>query len=119
MFSTEYVYSLQVSGSFGTSDICHCDHSSFLVSSQNVHCVHTSDQEYVICSQFEGLGNLHSFKWYNQTIVSILFKSVHLDAFLASLENHCSDIKAIVHNIASIVITTINSTKVKACFLYS
>gem|GEM_PF-647190 len=35
---------------------------------------------------------------------------------LAFLLYHCNDIKDIVHSIASIVITTISSTKVKACF---
>ena len=44
--------------------------------------------------------------------------SLSLVESLASLEYHCSEIKAIVHRIASIVITTISSTRVNA-FLFA
>ncbi|MDR2640213.1 MAG: hypothetical protein LBC61_02540 [Candidatus Peribacteria bacterium] len=36
---------------------------------------------------------------------------------LASIVNHCIEIKAIIHKIAKIVITTINSTSIKAFFI--
>ena len=45
----------------------------------------------------------------------ILFISDILTPSLAFDEYHWNDIKAIVHRIARIVITTINSTRVKAC----
>jgi hypothetical protein len=47
-----------------------------------------------------------------------LFKSLVLLVFLASLLYHCKDIKAIVPKIASIVITTISSTKVNAFLVF-
>ena len=42
--------------------------------------------------------------------------SVCLTESLASLLYHCRDMKAIVHSMASIVMTTISSTRVKAFF---
>jgi hypothetical protein len=54
---------------------------------------------------------------YKLSIFSILFISEILVESLASLLNHCSDIKDIVHRIAKIVITTMSSTNVNA-FLF-
>gem|GEM_PF-677546 len=49
-------------------------------------------------------------------VLSIFDKSLNLTLFLVSFEYHCKLINAIVHSIASIVITTISSTRVKAFF---
>ena len=48
--------------------------------------------------------------------VFIVDTSAILTESLEIFEYHCNDTKAIVQRIASIVITTINSTNVKACF---
>jgi len=107
----EYVYSLHVNGSIGSLFIFH---NCLNGSSQNVHCCHTSHHEYVIGNQFVGSGYFHVFVMNNSKLVCIFHKSVVLTLSLAFLLYHCIDRKAIVHNIDSIVITTISSTNVKA-----
>ena len=53
----------------------------------------------------------------NQTFID--FISLILTESLEVAEYHCIDINAIVHRIAKIVITTINSTRVKALFVFN
>ncbi|MDP2396229.1 MAG: hypothetical protein Q8S84_06070 [bacterium] len=54
---------------------------------------------------------------YNSNQVLIIDISLNLTASLDCSLYHCKLIKAITHNIANIAITTISSTKVKACLL--
>jgi len=111
VFNREYVYSNHVSGSVGILPILHV---FALVHVQNVHCVHTVCHVYVTSCPFVGSGYLHSFKLYNVSVFSITHISDVLVLSLAIDAYHCNDIKAIVHSIASIAITTINSTRVNA-----
>ena len=64
-----------------------------------------------------GFGSFQVFKENNSREVLIFFISDTLLVSLEIAEYHWNDIKAIVHRIARIVITTISSTSVKACLL--
>lgn len=81
---------------------------------ENVHWVHASPQEYVISVALSGSGYDVLLVIKIESAFSIVLTSDILLEFLAFLPYPERLIKAIVHSIESIVITTISSTRVKA-----
>ena len=65
-------------------------------------------------TQFVGSGKNHFCALKSSRLFLILFISVSLAQSLAFVEYHPNATNAIVHSIARIVSTTINSTRVKA-----
>ncbi len=115
VFITEYVYSLSIRGSFG---ILSSLDTLVKVVCQNIHCVHIIHQLNVISIPSVVTGYFQASRLKNSSAVFIFDISLTLTLFLDDLEYHWSEIKAIVHRIARIVITTINSTSVNAFLVF-
>jgi hypothetical protein len=86
------------------------------VFSQKIPCFHASLHENVTVVKLVVSGYFQDDILNNSKDDFMLFISVNLTLSLESFAYHCIDINAIVHKIANIVMTTINSTKVKALF---
>jgi hypothetical protein len=84
--------------------------------SHTTHCVKRISHEYVIAHTLSGIGYFHVLSENNSRDFLIFETSLTLLLSLACAEYHCSDKNAIVHKIASIIITTISSTRVNALF---
>ena len=90
--------------------------SCFTTLSQRVHCVHTISQEYVTVSPLSGSGYFSVWSVKSSSDFLIFHISDILLESRAFAAYHWSDMNAIVHNIAKIVMTTISSTNVKPFF---
>ena len=110
------MYSFNVNGSTGFWFSC----AKFVLTlSQMVHWFQTNHQLKVISTHAVGSGYFQIWVSYNERLVTIFAISDCLTESRASLLYHWSDMKAIVHRIARIVITTCILKKDKTIILYN
>jgi hypothetical protein len=110
-----YVYSFSVSGSIGFLLIFFM---FIITQSHTVHSIHAVAPLYVIFALWSGIGYIPFSVIYISKLFCILFISAILLPSLEFLLYHYKLMKAIVARIARIVITTISSTRVKACLFF-